>query len=63
MLAITFRNISELADVSDYEYRVIVGGKRRIYLIESGLVKGHSRSKGWETLVRKFLKKREVKRG
>lgn len=63
MLAIMFRNISNLSDVSDYEYQVVVGGGINVRVIEKGLVRGHRRASGWEALVRKLLKNREVARG
>lgn len=59
MLAVTFRNISDLADVSDYEYEVLVGGGGRTWLITTGHVRGHRRADGWEVLVKKLLTDRE----
>lgn len=60
MLAVTFRNISDLADVSDYEYEVLVGGGNHVRVIESGLVTGHVRADGWEELVKRFLDDRQT---
>jgi len=59
MLAITFRNISHLAEVSDYEYTVLVGGGDRARVLESGFVRGHHREDGWGVLVYKFAKERQ----
>ena len=59
MLVLTFRNISEMAPVSDYEYEVWVtrtdGSK---HVIKSGLITKHKRADGWEKLVRRVLAKR-----
>lgn len=63
MLALTFRNISNLAEVSDYEYQVLIGGGKAVRVIEQGVVQGHIRSDGWEKLVRKFLEERIVDNG
>lgn len=63
MLAITFRNISELADISDYEYQVLLGGGKRVKIIEEGIVRNHARADGWEQLVRRLLDTREVENG
>ena len=60
MLAVTFRNISNLADVSDYEYQVLIGGGKRASLIETGFVRGHRRADGWEKLVKRFFTDREI---
>lgn len=59
-LIITFRNISNLSEVSDYEYRVLVGDGsiERSKVLESGHVFGHHRSDGWTSLMKRFLKKR-----
>lgn len=63
MLAVTFRNISNLADVSDYEYTVLVGGGNYQRVLETGFVRGHHRSHGWEALVKRFLETKEVENG
>lgn len=60
MLVVTLRNISNLAEVSDYEYQVLIGGGDRIRVIETGHVRGHRRSDGWEVLVRDLAARREV---
>jgi hypothetical protein len=51
MLAITFRNISNLAEISDYEYTVLIGGGDRTRVLETGLVRGHRRKDGWDLRV------------
>ncbi len=58
-LIIVLRNVSQLADVSDYQYKVLIGdgsdeGSR---LIAIGEVEGHTRSDGWQVLVDKLLEK------
>lgn len=60
MLAVTFRNISNLAGVSDYEYTVLVGGDNHTRVVETGFVRGHKRTLGWEALMRRFLRQRKV---
>lgn len=59
MLAVTFKNISGLAEVSDYEYEVIIGGGDYVKVLDAGYVRGHKRSDGWEALVKRFLERRE----
>lgn len=59
MLAITFRNISNLAEISDYEYTVLIGGGDRTRVLETGLVRGHRRKDGWEILIEHFMKERQ----
>lgn len=59
MLAITFRNISHLAEVSDYEYTVLIGGGDRARTLETGFVRGHHREDGWEVLIKKFIQGRQ----
>lgn len=56
-LTITLRNISNLADVSDYHYEVYVNTK----CIEHGYVRGHHRADGWESLMALLATEREVK--
>ena len=59
-LIITLQNVSELAPISDYYYQVLVGdGGPRSRVLESGMVKSHHRSNGWEALVRLWLHSRE----
>lgn len=56
-LIVTIRNISELAPISDYEYKVLVGDgtPERSNLIASGKIKAHVRTAGWKALVRRVL--------
>ena len=55
MLTITFRNISHLAEISDYEWAVEVN----YTTVDEGVLKGHKRSDGWEALVKLFAKSLE----
>lgn len=55
-LTITLRNLSDLAEVSDYHYEVSVNTR----CIESGYVRGHARSDGWDGLLLKLAYEREV---
>lgn len=60
-LIITLRNVSDLAPVSDYEYKVLVGdGGLQSRLVESGMVRGHTRTDGWIALIERLLKSRQV---
>ena len=57
MLVLTFRNTSDLAPTSNYEYEVWVTtteGKKHV--IKSGVVLGHKRANGWQKLVKRILK-------
>ena len=56
-LIVTIRNISELASISDYEYKVLVGDgtPERSNLIASGKIKAHVRTAGWKALVQRVL--------
>lgn len=51
MLHIQIVNRSDLAEVSDYEYRVMINHRE----ICSGFIKGHVRKDGWIPLVRRIL--------
>ena len=53
-LIIAFRNISQLAPISDYEYGVYINH----HLIEQGKVTGHTRDNGWQELVARLLEQR-----
>jgi len=53
MLIIEIVNKSNLAEVSDYEYRVRVNQRE----ITTGKVKGHIRKDGWIPLVQMILEK------
>lgn len=55
-LTITLRNVSNLAEVSDYHYEVSINTR----VIESGLVRGHNRSDGWDGLLLLLGSEREV---
>lgn len=55
-LIIALHNISNLAPLSDYEYRVYVNKR----LIEQGHVLGHPRAEGWTALVQRLLEQRQV---
>ena len=63
-LILVLRNTSSLAEVSDYEYTVMVGDgtKERSKVLESGVVKGHHRSNGWMSLINRFINKRTPKK-
>ena len=55
-LIIVLRNISALAPISDYEYRVMAGdGGPLSKVLKRGTVKKHIREQGWEALVRLML--------
>ena len=58
MLIITLRNISELAPISDYEYKVYVNNRK----IAEGTVVSHQRDEGWEVLVGKLADYAKLKR-
>lgn len=60
-LVISFRNKSNLAPISDYDYKVMVGDGSRLgsHIIEEGEVKGHRRSDGWKALVRRIVEETE----
>lgn len=49
-LIVTFWNISELADISDYLVGVFVNDKR----LYAGEIHGHRRADGWQALVKQF---------
>ena len=61
-LIIVLRNISALADWSDYRYEVLVGDgtAERSQILERGTVTEHFRPWGWERLVEKFLNNRHI---
>ena len=50
MLILTFRNVSDLAAVSSYEWCVLENHD----VLAHGRIEGHRRSDGWEALVCKF---------
>jgi len=49
-LYVVFRNISNLAPVSDYEWRV----QANEVVVAQGTIRGHRRSDGWLELLRKL---------
>lgn len=61
MLVIELMNISKLAPVSDYKYKVwvtTVGGHEKV--ISEGTIKGHTREDGWAALVQRLLNERNT---
>lgn len=56
-LIVVIRNLSGLADTSDYEYTVLVGDgtKAKSKKITGGRIVGHVRSRGWKALVQRVL--------
>lgn len=50
MLILTFRNVSDLADVSSYEWCVLSNHD----VLAHGRIEGHTRADGWKSLVRRF---------
>ena len=56
-LIVTLVNKSNLADVSDYNYQVLVGDGTlaRSKVITAGCIKKHRRSDGWSALVQRVL--------
>lgn len=56
MLVLEIRNISQMANISDYEYEVwvtTIRGTKKI--IAKGTIEKHIRSDGWKQLVRRIL--------
>jgi hypothetical protein len=62
-LIIAIQNISALADVSDYRYKVMVGDgtAARSTTIAHGKVFGHTRADGWVKLVQQVLAAHETR--
>jgi hypothetical protein len=56
-LIVSIRNTSDLAPISDYEYKVLVGDgtPERSHLIATGKIKAHVRTAGWKALVKRVL--------
>lgn len=56
-LILVIQNISNLADVSDYNYEVLVGDgtPARSKTLATGRVGGHLRADGWQALARRVL--------
>lgn len=63
-LIIVIQNVTELAEVSDYKYEVLVTarniatGQISERPIAAGEVKRHPRVEGWEALLRRLLEQR-----
>lgn len=56
MLWISAQNISDMADISDYEYEVCVTTKAgRKKVLSSGVIEGHERDKGWKELMQRVI--------
>lgn len=56
-LIVTLVNVSDLADVSDYNYEVLVGDGTiaRSTVLATGRINGHRRMDGWSALVQRVL--------
>jgi len=56
-LILIIQNQSNLAPISDYKYDVLVGdgSPARSDVIARGVIIGHTRADGWQTLVRMLL--------
>lgn len=56
-LIVVIQNVSSLAPVSDYDYRVLVGDgtPERSHTIASGKILAHTRDDGWKALVQRVL--------
>ena len=56
-LILVVQNISQLADVSDYNYEVLIGDgtKAGSTSIAHGTIKQHVRADGWQPLVQRLL--------
>lgn len=56
-LIVIATNISDLAEVSDYNYEVLVGDgtPERSKTICHGQIKGHRRTAGWKVLIKRIL--------
>lgn len=61
-LIVVLVNKSDLAEVSNYDYEVMVGdgSPTRSKTIAKGRVDGHVRSEGWQVLVKKLLDKETI---
>lgn len=60
-LIIVMQNISDLADVSDYRYEVLIGDgtSERSKVIAAGKLEGHARVDGWKALLSQLVKEAE----
>ena len=56
-LILVITNTTQLAAVSDYNYRVLVGDGtvERSTTIAAGKITGHPRKEGWKVLVQRLL--------
>ena len=55
-LIVVATNMSNLADVSDYNYQVLIGdGSPRSKTIAGGKIEGHKREDGWKALIQRIL--------
>lgn len=56
-LIVIFTNKSQLADISDYNVRVLVGDgtPERSKTLFAGTIEGHRRDDGWAQLVKQFI--------
>ena len=56
-LILVIQNVSNLAEVSDYNYQVLVGDgtPSRSKVITSGTITQHARNKGWKVLAQRVL--------
>lgn len=56
MFYITAGNVSNLAEISDYEVEAGIAGRNGRKPIWNGKVKGHRRADGWIVLLEQILK-------
>ncbi len=56
-LILILQNISNLASISDYDFKVLVGEGTREWsdTIVSGVIHNHTRDDGWRALVQKLI--------
>lgn len=55
-LILTFVNISQLADISDYRAMTLIGdGGPLSNVLDERVLHNHRRSDGWQVLVSKYL--------
>jgi hypothetical protein len=58
-LILVFVNKSNLADISDYDVQVLIGDgtPERSTVLKETRIEGHTRADGWETLVRRLVRR------
>ena len=58
-LIVVFVNKSNLAEISDYDVKVLIGdgSAERSHVIYQGEITGHKRSDGWLELVARLVEK------